>query len=153
MESLKNLFYFIKDFGEDTAENIRETTVTAVDSAKLRYRITAQRNEINAMYASLGRKLYCENEGASSFELTADEVDEICKRIRLKNEILKGLERQLRVVSGKVICPSCGRFMSEKYSYCPYCGKRITTVFAENEELGIDVTAEELDLVREIDDI
>ena len=60
LEKIKQALLYGKDFCEDTAENIKETVVTAMDATKLSYRITAQRNELNALYASLGRNLQAE---------------------------------------------------------------------------------------------
>ena len=151
MEFLRKAFLYGKDFCEDTAENLKETVVTAVDGAKLQYRITSQRNELNALYAMLGRILYNEtlSEGARE-ESSAEEITGLCARIKTKEELLDGLQKQLRIVCGKVICPGCGRFMSEKYVFCPYCG-RATSIDADEE--GADVSSDELDDVREIDEL
>ena len=65
LEKIKQALLYGKDFCEDTAENIKETVVTAMDATKLSYRITAQRNELNALYASLGRNLQAELVGGS----------------------------------------------------------------------------------------
>lgn len=153
--SLKNTFYFIKDFCEDTAENFRETAVTAVDRAKLQYRITAQRKELNAMYASLGKDVYNCLDRKNADALSEEETNALRNRISAKEELMLGLEKQLRIVSGQVICPDCGRFISERYSYCPYCGHKLTSTefTAETDGRTGDVTEDELALVREIDDI
>ncbi|MBR2460875.1 MAG: hypothetical protein IKB34_06575 [Clostridia bacterium] len=151
---VKNAFYYFKDFCEDTAENIRETAVTVMDSAKLQYRIISQRNYLNSMYASLGRNLYNQANGNDGGELEPAEMNALCERISSKEEILKGLEKQLRIVSGKVICSSCGRFMSERYRYCPYCGKEVSDAPPEIDyTLCADITSDELDEVRQLDDI
>lgn len=150
----KNAFFFVKDFCEDTADNLKETAMTAMDSAKLQYRIISQRNELNAMYATLGRLLYSGvNEEGESRSEDEETISKLCERINAKDEILKGLEKQLRIVAGKIICSGCGRFMSERYSYCPYCGKRVGDVVMENDNFASDITVEELDDVRQIDDI
>lgn len=154
MEFIRRAFLYGKDFCEDTAENLRETVVTAVDSAKLQYRITSQRNELNALYATLGRILYNEtlSEGERE-DASAEEITGLCARIKAKESLLDGLQKQLRIVCGKVICPGCGRFMSEKYAYCPWCG-RPTSVEEDHDDSDIsDISSEELDDVREIDDI
>ena len=127
INDLKNAFFYVKDFCEDTAENLRETAVAVMDTAKLQYRITSQRNTLTAMYASLGKNLYNGVNGESVETLAPEEINSLCERIATKEEILKGLEKQLRIVSGKIICSSCGRFMSDKYRYCPYCGRKFTS--------------------------
>jgi beta-galactosidase/beta-glucuronidase len=68
-----------------------------------------------------------------------------------KPYFLSGLLDQYRIVSGKVICPDCGRFLSEKYPYCPYCGNRVNDL-VEGDGYS-DVTEEELEDVREIDEL
>ncbi len=141
-EKIKNLFLYGKDFCEDTAENLKETLSSAVDSAKLQYRITSQRKQLNALYSSLGRMCV---EGQDEMEA---EMANLLPRIKKKEELLAGLEDQLRIVCGKVICPDCGRFMSEKYVFCPWCG-RVTG--ADSEEPESDITYEELFDIREID--
>ena len=153
IDRAQNAFFFLKDFVEDTADNIRETAMTAMDSAKLQYRITSQRNELNAMYATLGRALYKVEGGDGVVEENEGDISELCVRISAKDEILKGLEKQLRVVAGKVICSGCGRFMSDRYAYCPYCGKRVTDEVIEDEFFVSDITGDELDEVRQLDDI
>ena len=150
----KNAFFYVKDFCEDTADNFKETAMTAMDSAKLKYRITSQRNELNAMYATLGRALYSGVSGdGEAPEASPEDISGLCERINAKDEILKGLEKQLRIVAGKVICSGCGRFMSERYSYCPYCGKRANDDLLEDEFFVSDITGDELDEVRQLDDI
>lgn len=148
LEAIKNAILYGKDFCEDTAENIRETVVNAVDCAKLHYRIVANRKELNALYAQLGKNLLsgAGKENAANEE----EINRICARISSKEEILNGLTDQYRIVCGKVICPDCGKFMSEKYTYCPYCGKKVSDVEAE---ISSDVTESDLDFVREIDEM
>ena len=148
IQGAKNAFYYVKDFCEDTADNLRETAMTAMDSAKLQYRITSQRNELNAMYATLGRMLH----GGEQSE-DQKEIESLLERINAKDEILKGLEKQLRIVAGKVICSGCGRFMSERYTYCPYCGKQSGDVSEVEEIFVSDITGDELDEVRQLDDI
>jgi len=148
----KNAFLYVKDFCEDTVENIRETAMTFMDSAKLQYRIISQRNELNAMYAWLGKNLIREVDGGEGGD-PAD-INSLCERIRSKEEILLGLERQLRIVAGKIICSGCGKFMSDKYAYCPYCGRRNgDDIVSEEESLLADISEEELDDVRQLDDI
>ncbi len=141
-EKIKNLFLYGKDFCEDTAENLKETLSSAVDSAKLQYRITSQRKQLNALYASLGRMCV---EGQDEMEA---EMANLLPRIKKKEELLAGLEDQLRIVCGKVICPDCGRFMSEKYVFCPWCGR---ATGADSEEPESDITYDELYDIREID--
>ena len=153
IDGAQNAFFFLKDFVEDTADNIRETAMTAMDSAKLQYRITSQRNELNAMYATLGRALYKVEGGDAVVEESEGDISELCMRISAKDVILKGLEKQLRVVAGKIICSGCGRFMSDRYAYCPYCGKRVSDEVIEDEFFVSDITGDELDEVRQLDDI
>ena len=150
----KNAFFYVKDFCEDTADNIKETAMTVMDSTKLQYRVISQRNELNAMYATLGRALYSSvsRNGEGPQEVTED-IGELCERINAKDEILKGLEKQLRIVAGKVICSGCGRFMSDRYAYCPYCGKRVSDEEPYDEFFVSDITGDELDEVRQLDDI
>ena len=152
-DGAQNAFFYLKDFLEDTADNIRETAMTAMDSAKLQYRITSQRNELNAMYATLGRALYKVEGNDTVVEAGAEDISELCGRISAKDEILKGLEKQLRIVGGKVICSRCGRFMSDRYAFCPYCGKRVSDDIIEDELFVSDITGDELDEVRQLDDI
>ncbi len=143
------MFLSGKDFCEDTAENIRETVSAAVDAAKLQYRITGKRKELNSLYASLGRIMYDKLPDNEEGGIGRDTAEGIRLRIEAKEEILGGLEKQLRIVSGKVICPNCGRFMSDKYLFCPWCGRH--TGVSENAEADSDVSGEELLDVREID--
>lgn len=183
LKKTKELFLYTKDFFEDTAENIKETVVTAVDSAKLQYKITNQRNELNALYASLGKisiqmsegtattkpKIKAADKGTSENgqnktdgKRTAekpkivsekeDVAEKLKNRAAQKEEILDGLQNQLRIVAGKVICPSCGRFMSDKFLFCPWCGRHINQSFDYDTD-SADVSSEELDNIREIDEL
>lgn len=150
-QGVKDLLYYAKDICEDGIDELREYVISVADKTRLQRRITAQRKELNAMYAALGR------DAVISFDKEADMSDgavssELCDRIRAKEEVIDGLERQLRIVAGQVICPSCGRFISERYSFCPYCGKRMGTASPDSWCDG-DVSNEELAMVREIDDI
>ena len=150
LDTLKNAFFYAKDFCEDTAENIKETVTTAVDCAKLHYRIVSQRNELNSLYAILGKSLMngAEDDDAQKKE---KQINALLERINKKEELLAGLLEQYRIVSGKVICPDCGKFLSEKYPYCPYCGNLVNNLADEISES--DVTQEELEDVREIDEL
>lgn len=150
LDMLKNAFLYGKDFCEDTAENIKETVITAVDCAKLHYRIVSKRNELNSLYAILGKSLMNGDDGEDAAE-KEEKINALIERINTKEEILSGLLDQYRIVSGKVICPDCGKFLSEKYSYCPYCGNLVNELV---ENYGdADVTDEELEDVREIDEL
>lgn len=149
LDKIKSALLYGKDFCEDTAENIRETVVTAVDSAKLHYRIVSNRNELNNLYAILGRSLLA-GAGTDDGKSSEEEINKLCERISKKEELLDGLLKQYRVVCGKVICPECGRFMSEKYAFCPHCGNHVNDVEDDEEA---DITGEDLSDVREIDGI
>lgn len=143
IEALRKAFLSGRDFCEDTSENIKETLSAAIDAAKLQYRITSMRKELNALYATIGRAAY------NGMQESEETLKGIRLRIEAKEELLSGLEKQLRIVSGKVICPGCGRFMSDKYSFCPWCGRH--TGISEDEETEADVSGEELLDIREID--
>lgn len=150
IDSLRNALLYGKDFCEDTVENLRETIVTAVDTAKLQYKINALRNEINVLYAVLGRGKYLEETEASAEKTEEAEIKVLCERIKQKEELLTGLEKQYRIVCGKVICPDCGKFMSDSYTFCPWCGRKIGE---ENAEEEADVTEDALLEIREIDEL
>lgn len=149
LDKLKSAFLYAKDFCEDTADNIKETVVTAVDCAKLHYRIVSMRNELNSLYAVLGKALM--NGGEDEASQKEEQINALIERINAKEELLSGLLDQYRIVSGKVICPDCGKFLSEKYPFCPYCGNRVNEL-AEEDDYS-DVTEEELEDVREIDEL
>ena len=148
-DTVKNVFLYGKDFCEDTVENIRETVVTAVDCAKLHYRIVSKRNELNSLYALLGKDLL-NGAGGEDTAAREAEINKLCDRIKKKEELLFGLLDQYRIVCGKVICPDCGRFMSEKYSFCPYCGNRMSDA---SEAPVSDIEESELLDIRELDEI
>ncbi len=152
IEKIKQALLYGKDFCEDTAENIKETVVTAMDATKLHYRITAQRSELNALYAALGRNVQAELNGKDSGRLSEDEIARISSRINAKEEILSDLEKQYRVVSGKVICPKCGKFISDNVAFCPFCG-RATDMSADYNEYDSDISDDELSELRELDEI
>lgn len=152
IDKIKQAFLYGKDFCEDTAENIKETVSTAVDASKLQYRINAQRNELNALYASLGRNSYAELNGKESDKLSEDEIARLCSRISAKEEIISDLEKQYRVVCGKVICPKCGKFISDKNAFCPFCG-RATDISADYTDYDSDISEDDLDELREIDEL
>lgn len=152
IEKIKQAILYGKDFCEDTAENIKETVVTAMDATKLHYRITGQRNELNALYAALGRNAQAELCDKENGRLSEDEIARISSRITAKEEILSDLEKQYRVVSGKVICPKCGKFISDSVAFCPFCG-RATDISADYEEYDSDISDDDLFELREIDEI
>jgi len=152
IEKIKQAFLYGKDFCEDTAENIKETVVTAMDATKLHYRITAQRNELNALYAALGRNVQAELTDKESGRLSEEDIARISARINAKEEILSDLEKQYRVVSGKVICPKCGKFISDNVAFCPFCG-RATDISADYTEYDSDISDDELDELREIEEL
>lgn len=150
-QGVKDLFYYAKDVCEDGIDELRECVVSFADRTRLQRRITAQRNELNAMYAALGKDVLLSSDKVVDISYGAVS-SEICDRIKAKEKLIDGLERQLRIVAGQVICPSCGRFMSQRYSFCPYCGKRTSSAPCDTCCDG-DVSNEELAMVREIDDI
>ena len=133
-------------------ENIKETVVTAMDATKLHYRITAQRNELNALYAALGRNVQAELTDKESGRLSEEDIARISARINATEEILSDLEKQYRVVSGKVICPKCGKFISDNVAFCPFCG-RATDISADYTEYDSDISDDELDELREIEEL
>ncbi len=152
VKKIKKALLYGKDFCEDTAENIKETVVTAVDATKLRYRITSQRNELNALYATLGKNTFAELCEKDDGRLSEDEVSGLCSRIAAKEIILCDLEKQFRIVCGKVICPKCGKFISDKNAFCPFCG-RATDISADYSDYDSDISDSDLDELREIDEV
>ncbi len=141
-EKLKQAFLYVKDFCEDTADNIKETVITAMDAAKLHYRIVSQRNSLNSLYAMIGKS---ELHGTAGSD---EELSYIRERITKKEELLVMLEKQYRIVCGKVICPDCGRFMSDSFAFCPFCGRRMSDVEIPFES---DVSEDELSDLREME--
>ena len=80
---IKSAFLYGKDFCEDTAENIKETVMNAVDCAKLHYRIVSKRNELNSLYAILGKNLMNTSDESDGKEET---INALCGRITKKEE-------------------------------------------------------------------
>ncbi len=142
LEKLKQTFLSAKDFCEDTAENIKETVVTGIDAAKLHYRIVFQRNSLNSLYALVGRIHLGSSENGDN------DIAGLRESIKRKEELLSMLEKQYRIVCGKIICPDCGRFMSDSYAFCPFCGRRIADVQIPYDA---DVSDDDLADLREME--
>ncbi len=119
-------------FFSDLSKKTTETTNKIAREAKLKVKMTEDKNKIKELYENLGKKVY---EGHIREEQI--DVKEECTKI---DELAKGIEEariELLTLNNKKICEKCFAEIDKDAKFCPKCGEK------QNEEKTTLEKAEE----------
>ena len=96
--------------------------------AKLQYDIKCKEDDLEKLYADLGRKYYQikKEEPAEDEAAAFDEIDEL-------TAALADLKEQLIDLKGAKSCPKCGAKVADNATFCSSCGAKLDDMFEEED--------------------
>lgn len=105
----------VKASVKSNAELVRDTT-------KARYALLQSTQQLKKLFCELGTLTYnahrdavdCSEQSAQLFEKIAEKQNEVDEHQRIYHALC-----------GKVTCDHCGKLISVKYDFCPYCGEKV----------------------------
>jgi len=105
-----------------TTTNVTKKTGEIVEATKVKVAIADLENEIETMYADIGRlvfKAYSDNTPPS------EEINEKCAQITLKLKEVDELEIKLSGIKDEIKCPECGADNASGSQFCSSCGTKL----------------------------
>lgn len=122
-KNLDKIVCDVKNSVKGNAELVRDVT-------KARYALLQAERQLKKLFFELGTLTYsahcdesdCAEESARLFEAIAAKRDEVNESRRIYNALC-----------GKVECDHCGKLISVKYDYCPYCGEKVFHEITEDD--------------------
>lgn len=116
------------EFFENVKNVVSEATQTVVkksgefiDASKTKYAIFDLKNDINKLYAEIGRLTY----------MSVEEGEDHSDSVKMKCEIIKSKLARIDVLNNNsdrsdFKCPFCGKPSDNTMSFCPSCGADMT---------------------------
>ena len=136
----------IKDFLKNIGQNVKEATNKVsgkiddtLDVQKLKYRITKKEEEISSIHQKLGERVIAAVYAEEDFE--EDIVDAIAKIEALREEIAQ-MNTERMAKEHKILCPKCGKELSQKCEFCPHCGAKLVNEEGESGDSTEETPAE-----------
>ena len=66
--------------------------------------------------------------------LIGSEAEGLCEAIRSRKQSIADYEKRIIAVRGEFSCKNCGKTISNKMAYCPYCGEKMEAEAAAEDE-------------------
>ena len=104
----------------DTFQTVSGKTRDSVELTRLGAQERGVANELNALYAQIGR-CYVDGEGGES-------MNDLCVRVKELREKLDALADQKAALRNRNRCPACGAAVEKSARFCPSCGRRMPEV-------------------------
>ena len=119
-----------KRIGE-TAESVSNKAGEAVEIQKLKNQIRALERGTEEDLIDLGRMVY---EYFEAGNLVGSEAEGLCEAIRSRKQSIEDYEKRIIAVRGEFSCKNCGKTISNKMVYCPYCGEKMEAEATAEDE-------------------
>lgn len=119
-----------KRIGE-TAESVSNKAGEAVEIQKLKSQIRALERGTEEDLIDLGRMVY---EYFEAGNLVGSEAEGLCEAIRSRKQSIEDYEKRIIAVRGEFSCKNCGKTISNKTAYCPYCGEKMEAEATAEDE-------------------
>ena len=119
-----------KRIGE-TAESMSNKAGEAVEIQKLKSQIRALERGTEEDLIDLGRMVY---EYFEAGNLVGSEAEGLCEAIRSRKQSIEDYEKRIIAVRGEFSCKNCGKTISNKMVYCPYCGEKMEAEATAEDE-------------------
>lgn len=100
-------------------EFVAEKAVFVKDYAVNTWSAADLRNKMNELYKAIGKAVY---KAATEEVDTAKEIEAYIEELKGLDAALAEKEAEKEVLTGKKICPACGKTADKKSAYCPACG-------------------------------
>lgn len=97
------------------------------EAARLNMEVLRVRASIEEMQKSIGRESYEIYKTADELEAEEHQVriDELLEEIDGKYDLILQLTRQIEILNGGQVCPSCSKISPASFDFCPSCGARL----------------------------
>ena len=66
--------------------------------------------------------------------LVGSEAEGLCEAIRSRKQSIEDYEKRIIAVRGEFSCKNCGKTISNKMAYCPYCGEKMEAEATAEDE-------------------
>lgn len=114
---------FFDKLGEKLAATGEEVSKKAKEMSEivsLKNQIRTQENQLNEIYASIGKKLFEAHKDEEDNEFAAD-----FESIKTAVAGIATLNEQIREIKGTKVCSKCGASVETEASFCPTCGEKL----------------------------
>ncbi len=114
------------------------------DQVKLNFELGRLQAAQQKLFSSIGHTLFLiksgqlDGDGEGGAEGTVDELLALCEE---KQREIDAISKRLEELSGKVVCPVCGRVCDAKDTYCGTCGTKLP----QQQPAAEDAPSEETD--------
>lgn len=105
----------IKKMVGKTAKKAAKVSGDAVDYTKLKIKLSGINDELDELYAKIGRIVYEHDE--------TQNTDIICEAIETLRKEKEEVKEKMEAFSNKKSCGFCGNKIDSDSKYCPSCGR------------------------------
>ena len=119
---------FFNDLGKKTSE----TTSKITKEAKLKMKISENKNKIKDLYEEIGKNIY--EDFTKAEKTNAEAIEEKCKSIDELNKEIENANKEILVLNHKKICEKCNAEMEDTALFCPKCGEKQNIEKNDSEE-------------------
>ena len=117
-----SMFNTVKDIFTKTAKDAVKASNTAVEYAKLKFKLSETNDKIKENYAQIGKLIYSTSIGE---QVDSDDVEKICNEITELLKQAEEYEEAINKASNKKLCPECGVKIPNDSVFCPKCGNKL----------------------------
>lgn len=107
----------IKKMVGKTAKKAARFSGDAVDYTKLKIKLSSINDELDEMYAKIGRIVYERDE--------TQNTDEICEAIEALRKEKEEVKAKIELYGNKKFCDSCGSKIDSDSKFCQSCGREV----------------------------
>ena len=130
-EMWENFSKGAKEVADFTAKKTGELT----EAAKLKFNQKSLEKKLQGCFIDAGMLYYDSVKNGNDHN---DEIAEIYAQCDDYGAEIDELKIKIAKLIGKTVCPKCGKEMTEKYGFCPFCGTELP-----QEEEAEDADSEE----------
>ncbi len=149
---------FFDDLGKklkDVVSSAGKVAQDVTESTKLNLTLKTKENEIQELYAQIGKAYYARRQAGTE---STESLDVLCAQLDALIDDMNALESEIATRKGQVHCPSCGSVQSTQSAYCSECGEKLPEIVAaeptqeyeEDVEVASNQVEEEEEVVEEI---
>lgn len=135
----------MRTFWEDLSKRIGETAESVSNKAGEAVEIQKMKNQIRTLergseedLIDLGQMVYEYFEAGNA---VGSEAEALCEAIQSRKQSIADYEKRIIAVRGEFACQHCGKIISNKMAYCPYCGEKMDA-YPEDVEVNAKDAAE-----------
>lgn len=132
----------MRTFWEDLSKRIGETAESVSNKAGEAVEIQKMKNQIRTLergseedLIDLGQMVYEYFEAGNA---VGSEAEALCEAIQSRKQSIADYEKRIIAVRGEFACQHCGKIISNKMAYCPYCGEKMDVMDAYPEDMEVN---------------